>query len=538
MKKFFKVLLRILITLIIIAAVAAGGYYLYLRNQAQQRQTAFASLQFTRVTTGNLQATVGATGNVRSTQNATIVWQASGKVGSVKAKVGDTVKAGQVLASLDPTSLSQSMISAQADLITAEDNLTTLTKVDPLALANAQKAVVDAQNAVDTAQQNRDNFNGARIGSQDQIDAAYAQVLQAQQAVDKAQTNYDNNTFRQVDDPIRAAATAALSKAKATLATAQMNLAYLQGKGSATDIRNADTALTVAKAQLQSAIDNLNTVKAGPTTADVQAAQARIDAIKLELAQVDITAPFDGTITDISVMTGDLVSPGTAAFRIDVLNPLYVDVQVSELDIANVQVGQAVTLTFDGIPNKTYNGTVTDISTIGVTSSGVVNYTTTVAMKDPDALVKIGMSASANIVTKEVDNVLILPARAVHTVNNRKVVYTISATGSFTAIQVTTGMSNDTNVEIQSGVKSGDRLVVNPPTSLTLAGGGTNPFASLFGLGRVTTGGFGGGAGGFRTGGGGGNFGGGAGGTSGTGGTGGTNSGRTGGGTGGSTGGN
>ena len=303
--------------------------------------------------------------------------------------------------------------------------------------------------------------------------------------MDNAQKLFDQVSTRAQDDPYRAQMQANLSKARATLETAKLNLAYLQGQGTSTDVRNADAALALAKAQLQDAIDNLNQLKAGPKDSDVAAAQAKIDAIKAQLAQKDVLAPFDGTITDVNNMKGDLVSGGTAAFQIDVLDHMYVDVQVSELDINKIQVGQAVQLTFDGIPNKTYNGSVSDIGTVGTTSGGVVNFAVTVVMKDPDASVKPGMSASANIVTTQVDNVLLLPARAVHTVNNQKVVYTFSTTGTFVPVNVTVGMSNDTNIEIVTGVTEGERLVVNPPTTLTLAGGGTNPFAALFGGARV-----------------------------------------------------
>jgi hypothetical protein len=128
------------------------------------------------------------------------------------------------------------------------------------------------------------------------------------------------------------------------------------------------------------------------------------------------------------------------------------------------------------------------------------------------------------------DNVLYVPARAVHTVNNQKQVYTMDQLMRIVhTIPVTVGMTNDTSTEILTGVKEGDRLVVNPPTT-NLAQGGFSLLNMFGGAGRGVggAGGLGGGAGGF-------------GGTRGTGGAGDPGGNRTGGGggtTGGNTGGN
>ena len=74
-----------------------------------------------------------------------------------------------------------------------------------------------------------------------------------------------------------------------------------------------------------------------------------------------LIAPFDGTITQANPAAGDQVSAGTAGFRIDDLSHLLVDVQVSEVDINNVALGQPVTITFDAVQEKSYTGVVTSV---------------------------------------------------------------------------------------------------------------------------------------------------------------------------------
>jgi HlyD family secretion protein len=241
----------------------------------------------------------------------------------------------------------------------------------------------------------------------------------------------------------------------------------------------------------------------------VLAAQELIDSVNL-------TAPFDGTVTALNIQPGDLVSPGTAAMQVDDLSNRYVDLQVSEVDIDKVQNGQAAQLTFDAIPDQTYDGKVVQVGQVGTTSSGVVNYIVTVQITDADQQVKAGMTAAANITTSALTNALLVPSRAIRVVGTQHDVY-VPRSQQIVPVQVQVGLTPDTMSQIVSGnVQAGDQVLVNPSTLSTTAatnrGFGGGLFGGLFGGARVA------GGGGF----GGGNFGGGgqrpAGGSGGTGG--------------------
>ena len=108
---------------------------------------------------GQLTAVVGATGSVRAAQSATLNWQISGVVANVNVKVGDKVHKGDVLATLDPTSLPQNVILAQSDLVTAQKSLTDLLNSDTNR-ANAWIALSDAQDAYKKANDYRNTLNG------------------------------------------------------------------------------------------------------------------------------------------------------------------------------------------------------------------------------------------------------------------------------------------------------------------------------------------------------------------------------------------
>jgi HlyD family secretion protein len=210
---------------------------------------------------------------------------------------------------------------------------------------------------------------------------------------------------------------------------------------------------------------NLETAKAGPTQADLVAAQTRVTVAQATLAQASLSAPFAGTITDIQTIKGDIVSAGKTAFRIDNLTNMYVDLAVSEVDISNMKVGQAATLTFDAIPAKTYNGKVVKIGMVGTVSSGVVNYTVTVQMTDADEQVLSGMTAAVIITIDQHDFVLVVPNNAIKTSGGQRYVVVLYQ-GQQVQVPVEVGLVGDTTTEVTSTtLKEGDQVVVSGSTS-------------------------------------------------------------------------
>ena len=198
-------------------------------------------------------------------------------------------------------------------------------------------------------------------------------------------------------------------------------------------------------------------------TADIAAAQARVDAAKATLNLARVVAPFGGIVTEADTLPGDQVSAGTMAFRIDDLSSLLVDVEVSEVDINNISVGQSVSLTFDAVLNCEYHGEVVEVANVGNNVSGVVNFTVTVELTDPDEFVKPGMTAAVNIVVKEENNVLLIPNRAVRLVNSERTVY-ILVDGKPKPVKVTLGSSSGVDSVLANGdIKEGDPIILNPP---------------------------------------------------------------------------
>ena len=389
-------------------------------NSSSQYQTA-------PVQRGELTATVGATGTVRAMQSAALDWQISGVVDAVNVKVGDKVRKGDVLATLDKAQLPQNVILAESDLVAAQK-----------ALQNASSDTASAQAAIDLK------------SAQDAYKKAYDYrlSLNGKQWIQEVRINYVHG--QQVPEII-----------------------WHRGYMDAATLQKADNDLALKKAKLDDAQRNYDDLKNGPNSADVAAAQARVDAAQATLNLARIIAPIDGVVTQASSLPGDSVGPAAqtstaaqSAFRIDNLSGLLVDVQVSEVDINDVAIDQPSTLTLDAIPNKTYHGQVTGVSQAGAVSSGAVNFTVTVQLSDPDEQVKPGMTAAVNILVKQVKDQLLVPNRSVRLVNNQRVVYILKG-GQPQEVKITLGATSDTTSVVSGGeLKEGDLLILNPPAQL------------------------------------------------------------------------
>lgn len=181
-----------------------------------------------------------------------------------------------------------------------------------------------------------------------------------------------------------------------------------------------------------------------------------------------ITAPISGTVIQKNFKAGDKVdgvTSGTLAVVYD-LSFLKMSMNVNELDIGKVAVGQSVEITADAVPDKTYTGTVTEVSVAGTTSGGITTYPVTVRIDETDGLLP-GMNVDAKIVIENRENVLAIPSAAVSRGNLVLVTKDSpsaadaaeqEAPEGYVYVQVETGVDDGTYVEITSGLQEGDTV--------------------------------------------------------------------------------
>ncbi len=264
-----------------------------------------------------------------------------------------------------------------------------------------------------------------------------------------------------------------------------------------TDLKNS---ITTAERSIAEKTESLANLKSGPDALDlrsqelsVQQKQNALADAQEKLADYTVRAPIDGTIAQVSAKKGDAASSGSSIATL-ISTQQMVEISLNEVDISKIKVGQKAVLTFDAIDGLTITGTVADMDSIGTATQGVVNYAVKISFDTQDDRVKPGMSVSANIITNVKQDTLIASNSAIKTQNGQSYVQ-ILQNGKPVNQQVQTGLANDSETEIISGVSEGQEVITQTINSgaTTSTTGASSGSSSLRIPGITGGGGFGGG---------------------------------------------
>lgn len=207
-----------------------------------------------------------------------------------------------------------------------------------------------------------------------------------------------------------------------------------------------------------------------------------------------VTSPIDGTVNAVNVKNGDDLgrlssnSNSSAPIIIGNMETLKAQIDVNEVDIANVNVGQKVMLTFNAIDGLTASGKVEKIDSLGTSTSGVVTYNVTINFDSLDERIKPEMSVSASIITGVKQNAILVPNSAVKTQNGGSYVQVLDNGQIPQNKNVEVGLSNDTQTEIISGISAGEKVVTQ-----TISSGSSNSSATSSSRNNIRIPGLGGG---------------------------------------------
>ncbi len=217
---------------------------------------------------------------------------------------------------------------------------------------------------------------------------------------------------------------------------------------------------------------------------------ADFEELKEQLADYTIRAPFDGVIAKVNAQIFDSVSNGTVLATI-ITNQQLAEISLNEIDVAEIKVGQKVSLAFDAVDELSLTGQVYEVDTIGTVSQGVVNYTVKISLDSQDSRIKPGMSVTASIITDSKLNVLVIPTSAIKISQGVNYVEipddteipaqisntSISLQKPFVKQQIEVGSSSGTYSEILNGVVEGDKIVLRTVSGQSPTGQGTNQSA-------------------------------------------------------------
>jgi HlyD family secretion protein len=400
---------------------------------------------------------------------ATLTWKTDGTIGKVNVKNGDMVKTGDVLLELDPKSYNASILQALQDLPAAQRNLDNLDISEvkrTQAKEDLSKAEIDFKNAKDSRE-----LKNQRNTSDTNLADAEAVYLQAKSNLEAIKTYYSFLQDKPEDDLARAQVAAQLSRAQKSYDWAVWNYQWAQSKPIPEDVQIAEANLKVAESKLDDAKRNWEKVKDNPDPDDLTAAKIKVDAINAQIELTKIIAPIDGQVTSLKMLPGDLVNQRSQALVLVDTSKMFLDVSISEVDINRVQIGQKVNFTFDAIPDKNYQGTITEIDKVGTSINNVIYFTVTCEIDSFDSSLKPGMTAAVSIDAEKVENVLVVPTSSVMTIKSKKSVYVLEKE-TLKTVPVEIGLVSEGQVEIKSGdLHEGDRIVTNPGIIPTPASG-------------------------------------------------------------------
>lgn len=439
--------------LLLVGVVAGGAYYAWNYTalpaqmpwlSAQVRTTtplAAASAQ-TELPTVTIQkaelviSQVSASGNIDLAATHPVVLETGGIVATVAVKVGDMVRRGDVLLTLDTTALERAVRRAELDVESAQNQLAAVMQaasasevaVAEAALLEAKENLADvmagpssaeiaaARSALAAAQA---AYNELVAGpSQAELTQLAADVKTAEINVAAAQSAYNQIAWK----TDAGASTEAAELQSATIALEKARAAYAQSTADATtsdlqsalsNIQNAQVTLdtllnsptaaeiATAQAQVADAQATLDDLLAGPDATELRSAQITLEQALValeeayaELAAATVTAPIDGVVMSIDAVVGAQLNAGAEAATLADAAQLELTVNVSELDIPRVHIGQAAQVEIDALPGKTFDGEVATIAPANDASSTAVVYPVKIRLQAIDGEgVLPGMSA-------------------------------------------------------------------------------------------------------------------------------------------------
>ena len=350
--------------------------------------------------------------------------------------------------------------------------------------AAAQLAVLQA--ALDQAELNLANANtalqSADEASKPAAKAAYDTAEAAEKSAEQAASAYKEQYFVPADSAYQlivqqmTALQTALDSADAAYSAAQSTAAVDAAEKARDQAyaawEQARIGYDSVASSVQQQLGNLeSSVQRAATAADTTVSDLQINHQKEALSDYTLTAPMDGTITQLTVKEGDACTMGTPAAVVSNLSHMEVSIRVDEYSVKNVSEGSAVTIYIDSI-GKSYPGTISSIDEKAAVQSGVSYFGATVEFT-ADADVKSGMSTEVRLTNADEKQVLSLPADAV-SYHSDNTAYVLDENGQEKA--VTIGVSDGNYVEITDGLSEGDTVrylptVSDPMADMTVSGG-------------------------------------------------------------------
>lgn len=469
-----KRIIQILVAVVLLAALAGGGYWLYQTYFVPAQTTARTFTQIVPVRQGTLSNTLSVVGELDAESNQDLTFSlmdGAAKLKTLTVAAGNQVKKGQVLATIDPVSYQQALDQAKSDLQAAEKTLADLQEpATPLEISQADLAIAQAeyeltkatgalddlehpdmaelQRGVETARialaQAKTDLAAKQNNATAETELYDLQVAEATPAAEynrlAAETYSDEKyqdrlsvAYNKMMDAQDARVTYELQQqqelltaqtqvrtAQQTLVDAEQALHDAQSGGAPLELAQARLAVQDAQVALANAKQARVDLDSGADAVDIASAKASADQKRLAgaeaqaaLAGTELKAPFDGTVLDTNVRVGSQVTASQVVLTLADLTKLNVIASVDETTIRRIRAGQNAEISFDAFPGQTFSGKILSVPLQGELQNDVMVYQVPLSLQGiQDLPVRVGMTANVNIETAQASNALLVPTIA------------------------------------------------------------------------------------------------------------------------------
>jgi RND family efflux transporter MFP subunit len=461
-------------------------------------------VQVVPATSATIQDTIEAVGSLESPHKVELSPKSSGRIQYLEARVGDEVRAGQVLAQIDPSESDAQVLQAQASLAQARARLAEAKlRRDPSKVAvssqieREEAAVRSAEAELEQVRRNSESSvqsAQAQVGdAESRVKAAGSQVTNAEAVVAREKATLKNaqtrlarveDLYRQgfiaaqeVDDAKTAVdvqagnvkvAEAQVASARQARASAgsQLEVARLQlsmtQKTAQSDVAAAEARAVEARSLLKVARANEAENPAydenvAALQAAVDAAQAQLDLARSVHSNTVLSSTIDGVVTARNADPGSLASPGTPLLVVQSLEWLFFKSSLPVEAMSLVKQGQTVQVTVDGVEGRTFEGKVTHVNLVADEASR--QFDVQVRLENPDRALRPGMFGRIRIVTREVEASVAVPKESVRETDQGRTVTVVGEDMKAQVRHVETGATDGKLVEIVSGVEPDEQVV-------------------------------------------------------------------------------
>lgn len=460
---------RWLIGLVLAGGIAGGGSIIY---RVVAPQDTNSQLVTTTVQQKSMPITISANGAVEAERTINLSPKTSGYLKQLLVKEGDRVEEGAIVAYMDDSDLQGQLTQARAQLAQQEANLNKLIN------GNRSEDIAQGQAQLDEAKANLQKLEAGNRS--EDIAQAQAQLSQAQVDLRLAEDDLRRNQSLLSEGAIseqtvvqkqatRDAAQAAVSQAQAAL--------ELQQNGS----RSEDIAQ--ARSLVEQSQQALNLLKAGSRDEDIEIARTQVESARGALQTIEalendtvVKAPFAGVVTQKYADSGSFVTPTTAGSSVEgaasnsivtLVSTYQVVAYLDEANIGRVKVGQPVQITADAYPDRTFNGSVSQIAVQATTTSNVTSFEVEIALDgEAQELLKVGMNVETEFQVGQLNEAILVPSAAVVRNSNSTGVYVVNEDGLPVFKEIEIGTTVDEQTEVKSGLSKSDRVLISFPPGM------------------------------------------------------------------------